>query len=135
MAREVNDYKPEWVVEKVKAAMAGVLAVRSDARMADVKVACLGLAFKPDIDDLRESPAALIARKLSNFGCQILAVEPNVDALPGKLAADNVSLVSLDFALDNADVVCVLVKHQPFIAAAEKIAKHPVKIDVVGMIF
>ncbi|ERI32657.1 MULTISPECIES: UDP-N-acetyl-D-mannosamine dehydrogenase [Alcaligenes] len=135
MAREVNDYKPEWVVEKVKAAMAGVLAVRSDARMADVKVACLGLAFKPDIDDLRESPAALIARQLSNFGCQILAVEPNVDALPGKLAADNVSLVSLDFALDNADVVCVLVKHQPFIAAAEKIAKHPVKIDVVGMIF
>lgn len=134
MAREVNDYKPEWVVEKVKAAMAGVLAVRSDARMADVKVACLGLAFKPDIDDLRESPAALIARQLSNFGCQILAVEPNVDALPGKLAADNVSLVSLDFALDNADVVCVLVKHQPFIAAAEKIAKHPVKIDVVGMI-
>jgi UDP-N-acetyl-D-mannosaminuronic acid dehydrogenase len=93
MAREVNDYKPEWVVEKVKAAMAGVLAVRSDARMADVKVACLGLAFKPDIDDLRESPAALIARQLSNFGCQILAVEPNVDALPGKLAADNVSLV------------------------------------------
>ncbi|MES5326107.1 UDP-N-acetyl-D-mannosamine dehydrogenase [Alcaligenes phenolicus] len=134
MAREVNDYKPEWVVEKVKAAMAGVLAVRSDARMADVKVACLGLAFKPDIDDLRESPAALIARQLSNFGCQILAVEPNVDALPGKLAADNVSLVSLDFALDNADVVCVLVKHQPFIVAAEKIAKHPVKIDVVGMI-
>uniref|UniRef100_UPI003D045000 UDP-N-acetyl-D-mannosamine dehydrogenase n=1 Tax=Alcaligenes faecalis TaxID=511 RepID=UPI003D045000 len=134
MAREVNDYKPEWVVEKVKAAMAGVLAVRSDARMVDVKVACLGLAFKPDIDDLRESPAALIARQLSNFGCQILAVEPNVDALPGKLAADNVSLVSLDFALDNADVVCVLVKHQPFIAAAEKIAKHPVKIDVVGMI-
>ncbi|MDT8466654.1 UDP-N-acetyl-D-mannosamine dehydrogenase [Alcaligenes nematophilus] len=134
MAREVNDYKPEWVVEKVKAAMAGVLAVRSDARMADVKVACLGLAFKPDIDDLRESPAALIARQLSNFGCQILAVEPNVDALPGRLAADNVSLVSLDFALDNADVVCVLVKHQPFIAAAEKIAKHPVKIDVVGMI-
>lgn len=134
MAREVNDYKPEWVVEKVKAAMAGVLAVRSDARMADVKVACLGLAFKPDIDDLLESPAALIARQLSNFGCQILAVEPNVDALPGKLAADNVSLVSLDFALDNADVVCVLVKHQPFIAAAEKIAKHPVKIDVVGMI-
>lgn len=134
MAREVNDYKPEWVVEKVKAAMAGVLAVRSDARMADVKVACLGLAFKPDIDDLRESPAALIARQLSSFGCQILAVEPNVDALPGRLAADNVSLVSLDFALDNADVVCVLVKHQPFIAAAEKIAKHPVKIDVVGMI-
>lgn len=134
MAREVNDYKPEWVVEKVKAAMAGVLAVRSDAHMADVKVACLGLAFKPDIDDLRESPAALIARQLSNLGCQILAVEPNVDALPGKLAADNVSLVSLDFALDNADVVCVLVKHQPFVSAAEKIAKHPVKIDVVGMI-
>ena len=134
MAREVNDYKPEWVVEKVKAAMAGVLAVRSDARMADIKVACLGLAFKPDIDDLRESPAALIARQLSNLGCQILAVEPNVDALPGKLSADNVSLVSLEFALDNADVVCVLVKHQPFIAAAEKIAKHPVKIDVVGMV-
>ena len=76
-AREVNDHKPEWVLDKVKVAIADVLSEQPNKTMADVKVACLGLAFKPDIDDLRESPAVEITQHIAQLGCQVLAVEPN----------------------------------------------------------
>ena len=133
MAREVNDYKPEWVVQKIKAAVADVLAARPGATMADIKVACLGLAFKPDIDDLRGSPAVDITRQIAELGCQVLAVEPNVEVLPARIAVENVSLTSFDNALSDSDVLCVLVKHQPFIAATDSIGLHPGCIDVVGL--
>ncbi|MCG9077539.1 UDP-N-acetyl-D-mannosamine dehydrogenase [Laribacter hongkongensis] len=132
-AREVNDHKPEWVLEKVKAAIADCLAQKPGSTMADVKVACLGLAFKPDIDDLRESPAVEITQDISKLGCQVLAVEPNIAALPEKLAVPNLSLAPLDAALWNADVVCVLVKHRPFIEAAAAIGQYANTIDAVGL--
>ena len=133
MAREVNDHKPEWVLDKIKAAITDVLATRAGTTMADIKVACLGLAFKPDIDDLRESPAMEITEKVVHLGCQVLAVEPNIDALPTKLTVPNLSLVPLDAALTSADVVCVLVKHRPFIDASTEIRKHSKAIDTVGL--
>lgn len=86
MARKVNDHKPEWVLEKVKAAIADCLAQKPGSTMADIKVACLGLAFKPDIDDLRESPAVEISQNISKLGCQVLAVEPNIATLPESLS-------------------------------------------------
>lgn len=132
-AREVNDYKPEWVLEKVKIAVADVLANRLGATMADVKVACLGLAFKPDIDDLRESPALQITENVAKLGCQVLAVEPNIDVLPENLSGLNLALASLDEALANADVLCVLVKHCSFIEAAVLTRDHPKVIDAVGL--
>lgn len=134
LAREINDYKPEWVVEKVKAAIAGVLSLRPDARMSDIKVACLGLAFKPDIDDLRESPAVGVAKKIASLGCKVQAVEPNINELPTKLQGTGIELSALGSALANADVVCVLVKHRPFIEAITEIRKHSQCIDVVGLI-
>lgn len=133
MAREVNDHKPEWVLDKIKAAIADALAAKPGATMADIKVACLGLAFKPDIDDLRESPAVEITEKVVRLGCQVLTVEPNIEALPGKLAVSKLSLVALDEALASADVVCVLVKHRPFIEAATEIRGHGQAIDAVGL--
>jgi UDP-N-acetyl-D-mannosaminuronic acid dehydrogenase len=133
MAREVNDHKPEWVLEKIKAAITDVLAARPGNTMADVKVACLGLAFKPDIDDLRESPAVEIAQLVSKLGCQLLAVEPNIEELPARLAARNLSFASLDEALAQADVVCVLVKHRSFIEMATEIRKNANVIDAVGL--
>lgn len=133
MAREVNDFKPEWVLDKIKAAIADVLASNPGATMADIKVACLGLAFKPDIDDLRESPAVEITEKVAHLGCGVLAVEPNIEALPGKLAAPNLGLVALEEALAKADVVCVLVKHRPFVDAATLIKNHGKAIDAVGL--
>ncbi len=107
-AREVNDDKPNFVIQKIK------------ERVKDIsqpKIACLGLAFKPDIDDLRESPALDIVVKLANeCANQILAVEPNIKQLPLKLQdKTNIELVSLEQALDKADVIVILVKHREFI--------------------
>ncbi|HDT6079022.1 TPA: UDP-N-acetyl-D-mannosamine dehydrogenase [Aeromonas veronii bv. veronii] len=132
-AREVNDHKPHWVLEKVKAAIADCLAQKPGSTMADVKVACLGLAFKPDIDDLRESPAVEITQHIAQLGCQVLAVEPNIDALPQSLEAPNLALSSFN-AISSADVLCILVKHREFVAARESIASHSRIVDSVGLL-
>lgn len=134
MAREVNDHKPEWVLDKVKAAIADALASKPGSTMADIKVACLGLAFKPDIDDLRESPAVEITKQVARLGCQVLAVEPNITALPQKLAQPGLAHAALDDALATADVVCVLVKHRPFIEAVDAIRRNALVIDAVGLL-
>lgn len=107
-ARLVNDYKPHYVVEQVESAVASI---------DNPKIACLGLAFKPDIDDLRESPALDITKTLANNPAyQILAVEPNIEALPATLEnRNNVKLASLSDALKQADVVVILVKHKQFV--------------------
>jgi UDP-N-acetyl-D-mannosaminuronic acid dehydrogenase len=133
MAREVNDFKPEWIVDRIKAAIADVLAGKPGSTMADIKVACLGLAFKADIDDLRESPAVEIAEKIARLGCRVLAVEPNIAALPAKLSANALSLATLDEALATADVACILVRHRPFIESAAAIRAHGNIVDAVGL--
>lgn len=133
-AREVNDYKPEWVLEKVKAAIADCLAQKPGSTMADIKLACLGLAFKPDIDDLRESPAVEITQHIAQLGCQVLAVEPNIETLPQKLGRPNLVLSSLSDVLSTADVLCVLVKHREFVEELANIQAHPDVIDAVGLL-
>jgi UDP-N-acetyl-D-mannosaminuronic acid dehydrogenase len=133
-AREVNDHKPDWVVDKIKAKITDVLAANTKKSIADVKVACLGLAFKPDIDDLRESPAVEVVEKISKLGSQVMAVEPNIEILPQTLCAPNLLLTSLEEALHEADIVCVLVKHRLFIETVKNICQHERSIDAVGLI-
>lgn len=112
-AREVNDHKPHWVLNQVKAMVADCLTA-SGKRASDVKIACFGLAFKPNIDDLRESPAMEIAASVAQWHSgETLVVEPNIHALPAKLA-DSSTLVSLDEALAQADVLVMLVDHSQF---------------------
>lgn len=132
-AREVNDHKPEWVLEKVKAAITDALARKPGSSLADIKVACLGLAFKPDIDDLRESPAVEITKNITKLGCQVLAVEPNISTLPAELNQGRAQLSSLEVALNNADLACILVKHRLFIEKKAEIAKHRRMLDIVGL--
>ncbi len=104
-AREVNDFKPEWVLQKILASIA-------NHSLNKPTVACLGLAFKPDIDDLRESPALHIVNKLADaYDGKVLAVEPNVEET-NKLNA-KVQLVSLEQGLQ-ADIIVMLVKHKAF---------------------
>lgn len=125
-ARLVNDGKPEWVIGKVNEAVIEALQQDSDKKLADIKIACLGLAFKPDIDDLRESPALKITEKLAEkYPNQILAVEPNVEELPAKLADKGIELVQLDDALA-ADVLVILVDHKEF--------KGEQLVDVKGLV-
>ncbi|MES3709728.1 UDP-N-acetyl-D-mannosamine dehydrogenase [Pseudomonas putida] len=133
-AREVNDFKPEWVLNQVKAAITDVLSKKTGSTLADINVACLGLAFKPDIDDLRESPAVEITHNIAKLGCSVLAIEPNIESLPKNLAAHNITLSSLEDALIKADVVCVLVKHSLFVSAVESIKQHGTAIDAVGIL-
>ncbi|MFL9874920.1 UDP-N-acetyl-D-mannosamine dehydrogenase [Paraburkholderia megapolitana] len=104
-ARAVNDDKPHYVVERVE---------RAAKRFREPVIACLGLAFKANIDDLRESPAIEIVSQLAQrFEGQVIAVEPNVDALPPSLHG-RVRFGDLSSALAQADVVVILVDHTPF---------------------
>ena len=103
-AREVNTYKTQWTLEKIKNT---ALAFEKD-RPTKAKVACMGLAFKPDIDDLRESPALLITQSLVDEGVDVLAVEPNIKSY------DGLTLVNYQDAIREADIVVFLVAHKEF---------------------
>ncbi|KAB0460981.1 UDP-N-acetyl-D-mannosaminuronic acid dehydrogenase [Vibrio kanaloae] len=110
-ARNVNDYKPEWVIDKVKVAVADFLNVNPTKTAKDVTIACYGLAFKPDIDDLRESPALDITESIAkNHPGDVLAIEPNITSID----IDNVSLVSIDESLTRTDIHVMLVDHKQF---------------------
>lgn len=111
-AREVNDAKPEWVIDQVKIKIAEFLQANPEKTIKDVTVACYGLAFKPDIDDLRESPALNITKKLAEQGLNILAVEPNIDKLPEGMPP-NIQLILLA-EKDKADIHVILVDHNEF---------------------
>lgn len=108
-AREVNDSKPEWVIDQVKIKIAEFLQANPEKTIKDVTVACYGLAFKSDIDDLRESPALNITKKLAEHGLNILAIEPNIDKLPENLPT-NIRLINFN-ERDIADIHLILVDH------------------------
>ena len=111
-AREVNDAKPHWVLAKAHAAIADILATNPKKKARDVTVACYGVAFKPDIDDLRDSPALEITQSLMKaHNGKLLVVEPNIDALPPSLK--NASLTDMLGAAE-ADLHILLVDHKQF---------------------
>lgn len=102
-ARGVNDSQPAFVVELMKRAMGNLEGKR---------IAALGLAYKPNVDDMRESPAADVVRRLQAEGARVTAWEPfrpGVD-LPGVKAA-----ASLDAAVSDADIILLLVPHTEFV--------------------
>jgi UDP-N-acetyl-D-mannosaminuronic acid dehydrogenase len=103
-SREVNNYKAEWVIEKIK--YAALKFENENGRKA--KVAVMGLAFKPDIDDLRESPAVYITRKLVANRLDILVVEPNIET------HEEFKIMSYKEALEMADLITFLVAHKEF---------------------
>ena len=113
-ARVINDAKPDWVVSKVRDEVANFVLAHPERKAAEITIACLGLAFKADIDDLRESPALGIANKLADtLPCNVWVVEPNIGAIPQSLEG-KAQLVSVAEALATADVVIILVDHMQF---------------------
>ncbi|AIQ99292.1 UDP-N-acetyl-D-mannosamine dehydrogenase [Pluralibacter gergoviae] len=131
-AREVNDHKPHWVINQVKAAVADCLTA-SGKRAAEISIACFGLAFKPDIDDLRESPSMEIAELIADWHSgETQVVEPNIRRLPKKLEGKCV-LASLDAALSSADVLVMLVDHKAFKAIDGATVTQAFVVDTKGV--
>lgn len=112
-AREVNDSKPDWVLAKVREAVASITSAKPEVTASDIKIICYGLAFKPDIDDLRESPASAIVKSVAAMHAgTIVAVEPNIKALPPGL--DGITLVGSEALPINGDLHLMLVDHRQF---------------------
>lgn len=104
-AREINNYKTEWVIEKIK----NEALVFEKENGKEAKVACMGLTFKPNIDDLRESPALFITQRLIAQGVEVLAVEPNISSF------DEFKIIDYKEAIKEADIVVFLVAHKEFL--------------------
>lgn len=124
-AREVNDSKPHYVLKQITEA--------ADQFKKPV-IACLGIAFKADIDDLRESPALDITKMLAQTNdAEVLVVEPNISKLPESLADLGVELVSIEDALERSNTLAVLVDHKEFKQIpAEQVARKVV-VDSRGI--
>ncbi len=113
-AREVNSFKPEWTINKVRKALQDK-AIELQVPPNKVKVAFLGVAFKANIDDLRESPALDIVEQFAADIDNTLVVEPNIESTEGVAQLKNVELVKLDNALEQADILVLLVDHKEFV--------------------
>jgi UDP-N-acetyl-D-mannosaminuronic acid dehydrogenase len=122
-AREVNDAKPEYVIEQV---------VAHCEKAAVGKIACLGLTYKPDVDDFRESPALAIATSLSRrYPGKVVCCDPFEEALGATAAAEHgLVFESTDEALQSADMIVVLVPHSAFKAFPAPTGK--LLVDPVG---
>ncbi len=124
-AREVNTAQPETVVAKV--------CVEA-THLQHPTIACFGLAYKADIDDLRESPAVEIALRLAQEGRgRILAVEPHIKALPTPLANAGVRLCGAEEVLAEADIVLGLVPHRAFRELSPQALQEKIVIDTCGL--
>lgn len=125
-ARRVNDGRPIKITEQIRSSI---------SELPSPVVACLGLAFKPDIDDLRESPAIDVVLNVARLpGVSVLAVEPNIDRLPSRLSDAGIKLVDLETALSRADAVVLLVDHETFKDSATRIAQGARLIDTRGVL-
>ena len=103
-AREINNYKTKWVIDKIKS---DVDSYSRDG--VKPKIACLGLSFKPNIDDLRESKPLEVAETLLAEGYEVIIVEPNIKS------HKNLKILNLFDAIEQADLICLLVKHREFL--------------------
>jgi len=117
-AREINNYKTKWVIDKIKS---DVDSYSKDG--VKPKIACLGLSFKPNIDDLRESKALEVAETLLAEGYEVIAVEPNIKSYK------NLKILNIFDAIDQADLICLLVKHREFLEPEVK--KKLMKFEVL----
>lgn len=125
-AREVNDFKANYTERRIRALLDAVPGG---------KVALLGLAFKPDIDDFRESPALEIALSLARTrGQRIMVVEPFAEELPAGFAGTGARLASLDEGLNEADIVVVLVDHTAFKHLSQESLRGKLVFDTRGML-
>ncbi len=119
-AREVNDRKPDWVIERVKS--------RADKFKRPV-IGCLGLAFKADVDDLRESPAVeIVERLMAEEVGEVIVCEPMIASHP------HFQLHPLEYVLKNSDILVLLVDHKPFRKLKTSAFSEKILIDTRGIV-
>lgn len=128
-ARLINDYKPQFVLGKVDEKVNELIS--NGKSINEIKIACLGLSFKPNIDDLRESPAIKIASILSQKYPNVISVEPHIKELPEKYKNSGIKLESIEKAL-TADIIVPLVKHKAFINLDLQDIKEKL-VDYIGL--
>lgn len=134
-AREVNDSKPLWVVNQVKQAIQNFLNENPSKRSHDVTITCLGLTFKANVVDTRESPALKIAEELTRFHQgPMLIVEPHLTELPISLK-EKAALKEINEAMLETDVLLILVEHTLFHSIFSNIPKHCKVVDTRGVLF
>jgi UDP-N-acetyl-D-mannosaminuronic acid dehydrogenase len=125
LAREINNRKPHYVVDKVKYAA---------AKLKSPKIACLGLSYKADIDDFRESPSLEIVEELAAAKLGALSVvEPHISELPKSLQNSGIEMLSFNAALREADIVVLLVDHKAFLKVDRELLKEKIVIDTRGV--
>lgn len=130
-ARKVNDAKPMWVIDKVKLAITDFLQANPDKTAKQVRITCFGLAFKPNIDDLRESPSLAIAQEIAKMHAStVYFVEPNIKALP-KNISDNAELKIFPNVLAQTDIAVMLVDHDEF--KKHSISSNIIIVDTKGI--
>ncbi|MGH7154185.1 MAG: UDP-N-acetyl-D-mannosamine dehydrogenase [Acetobacteraceae bacterium] len=123
-ARLINDSKPDFVVAKVR---------ERAAALKRPVIACLGLAYKKDVDDLRESPSVEIVHKLATADVgELLVVEPHINRLPPELSELGLELHDFDAALERANLVLLLVDHMGFLQVDRDVLKDKFVIDTRG---
>lgn len=123
-ARIINDQKPWHVVEKV---------MELAKRLRSPVIACLGLSFKADIDDLRESPSVAIVEHLAKIGGAVLHVaEPHICELPEQLRYEHVLLTEAEEAVNGADIVLLLVNHAAFRSISPELLQEKFVVDTRG---
>ncbi|WP_299982520.1 UDP-N-acetyl-D-mannosamine dehydrogenase [uncultured Pseudoteredinibacter sp.] len=124
-ARKVNDRKPYHVIDKV---------IKSADQYKKPVLAFLGLTFKADIDDLRESPSMRIVEEVSEMGIgEVLVVEPNITSLPESLASKGLELLPVVPALERANIIVLLVDHKEFLSIERRLLSEKVVIDTKGI--
>lgn len=122
-AREVNEIKTQWVIDKIKNSAAQFLLKKGTKP----KIACLGLAYKPDIDDMRESKALEVVFNLLSEGYEVCVVEPNIKSHP------KLNLLNYSKAIKEADIICILVKHQEFLTMEfKRLVENLITLDFCG---
>ena len=119
--REINKFKTKWCVNKI----INLANKYKEKKQGAPKIACMGLSYKPNVDDLRESPAVEIVNSLYNQGYDLLIVEPNVNS------KSIYKIESIEKALSCADIVVWLVAHDEF--KNKEISENIIEIDLCGL--
>ena len=129
ISRIINDNKPKFILDKINSVFNSI-----NKPLSEISVACLGLSFKPDIDDLRASPAMEIVHSLTVKKLKkIYVIEPNISLLPDNLDIHSVELSNIEDGIRFSDVVVILVAHKEFLSIDKDLLMDKKVVDSIGI--